>query len=498
MIIVLPVAALAFFGARAASNEALRWQQAREDLYREKLRLLSQDIGNSLLVLEKEIIKYRNFFNLSVDELRENQREIPFCRQVFILKSDGTFFYPPEKERSLQEESFFQRTGALWKEGINFLYSDENGSVQTKGWFSYYEGNSVSYIFWMRDPNGTVLGFDIFREYLLQEIIYSLPALPPDNDDYYKERIILRDELGKPLYISGGYNQNGQSLPDVTFSCSGSFTGWILEAYYPPVKHSELKASLPILLIITALAVALIGAGILLWRESSREIREARTKVTFVNQVSHELKTPLTNIRMYSEMLESKLQEGSKEKRYASVLTRESERLSRMIQNVLSFSREKIRIHFKEDIPDRVIKSVLEATAPRLEEKGMTIRFEKGAGGFFLFDSDILEQIVWNLISNGEKYAASGKELTIRTSQQEDLLKVEVEDKGPGIPASLQEAVFKPFFRARNDITEGVSGTGLGLAISREMARKHGGDLVLSESEKGALFILTLKSGAEL
>jgi signal transduction histidine kinase len=227
-------------------------------------------------------------------------------------------------------------------------------------------------------------------------------------------------------------------------------------------------------------------------------VREARTRVTFVNQVSHELKTPLTNIRMYSEMLESRLPSRGKERKYASVLVRESDRLSRMIRNVLSFSRESEQIRCQDTAPDQVIREVIEACRPRLRDRKMTVKFRGKADGPVCLDRDILEQVVWNLLSNAEKYAFSGGSVVVDSRITGSLLEVKVTDRGPGIVPSMKKKVFDPFVRGRQDLTEGVSGTGLGLSISRELARRHGGDLVLEEGPegRGCRFILTLKEGS--
>ena len=95
----------------------------------------------------------------------------------------------------------------------------------------------------------------------------------------------------------------------------------------------------------------LLAAAFLFWREYTREIREAGKRVSFVNQVSHELKTPLTNIRLYAELLDGQIKEGSKGKKYAEVICQESERLGRLISNVLSFSGKAGNIHYSEINP---------------------------------------------------------------------------------------------------------------------------------------------------
>ena len=111
-------------------------------------------------------------------------------------------------------------------------------------------------------------------------------------------------------------------------------------------------------------------------------------------------------------------------------------------------------------------------------------------------DADLLEQILGNLFSNVEKYAASGKKLTITSSQQPNQTTITVTDHGPGIPKKHHKNVFKAFQRLSNKNSDGVSATGIGLTIARDLPRKHGGDLTLAEnkSTSGCHFSLTLKT----
>jgi signal transduction histidine kinase len=107
-------------------------------------------------------------------------------------------------------------------------------------------------------------------------------------------------------------------------------------------------------------------------------------------------------------------------------------------------------------------------------------------------DSDLLEQILINLVSNVEKYAASGKVLRISSSVKQDVLTIEVSDEGKSIPARFRSRIFQPFFRMDNANTS-PSGTGLGLTIARKAAMRHGGNLELLASESGCRFRLTMK-----
>jgi signal transduction histidine kinase len=247
-----------------------------------------------------------------------------------------------------------------------------------------------------------------------------------------------------------------------------------------------------------AAGVALLGVSIYFYREHAGEMRSASQKVSFVNQVSHELKTPLTNIRMYAELAADKLDAESDPElgKCLGVVSDESGRLGRLIGNVLTFAKRG-RGATLRPVPgdvDEVVATTLDHFRPSLDKAGVEIEWAPGAGGTCSVDADALEQILANLFSNVEKYAASGKSLKVGSSRDGGRVEIVIRDRGPGIRKSEREKVFEPFARLSDALTEGVSGTGIGLSIARDLARLHGGDLVLTEPEEdgGCRFVLTL------
>lgn len=260
------------------------------------------------------------------------------------------------------------------------------------------------------------------------------------------------------------------------------------------------------------LGLAVAGSGLLslsLIRRIERDVREAGERVSFVNQVSHELKTPLTNIRLYAEMLETRLSTSntkSKEVQYTGIILRESARLSRLIHNVLTFARltrtgEKpqnglISLHPRATVPDDLERTVVEGFSASLSEKGMEISLTLGTANAINIDADICEQLLGNLISNAEKYAKSGAFVGITTSVtsgHNPKLIIEVCDRGQGLPVRTASRAFQPFYRFHERHTDSVGGTGLGLAIVRELATLHGGDAGYKQNPGGgACFWFTL------
>ena len=270
---------------------------------------------------------------------------------------------------------------------------------------------------------------------------------------------------------------------------------WTLQ-YYSSLATGSGSMPVNLAASLLALGTVLILLALYFYRENTRELRTASQRVTFVNQVSHELKTPLTNIRMYAEMLEDQVpQEEAKPRSYLKVITDECQRLSRLIGNVLTFAksqRQELQLHKTPGIPDEIIRNTLDHFRPALESREFQIELNLDAALSQDVDRDLLGQILGNLIGNVEKYDSQGKYLGITSRQGNGTLEIIVQDQGPGIPASQQDDIFQPFQRLSNQLSDGVSGTGIGLSISRDLARLHGGDLTLEPSATGAKFQLTL------
>ena len=300
----------------------------------------------------------------------------------------------------------------------------------------------------------------------------------------------------------GAYEPEDDAVPFAETALTRPLTNWRLQALVPDELATGARRSVYFNLA-SGLGAAVIGIavqGAFFWREYAREIREAARRVSFVNQVSHELKTPLTNIRMYAELLEQDLDElgpaeSDKPVGRLRIIVSESQRLSRLIGNVLTFSRQQRRTLTLRPVAasvDAVVQQVIEQFTPSLERVGIEVTCNLSASETVMIDVDALEQILVNLINNVEKYAADGHQLELTTTQSDDVATIRVADRGPGIPAAQHEAVFQPFRRLSDNPVD-AAGTGIGLSIARELARLHSGDLRIEASEQGACFCIELR-----
>jgi len=248
-------------------------------------------------------------------------------------------------------------------------------------------------------------------------------------------------------------------------------------------------------IVLVVVALGLTG----LWRSARAQIKLAQNKDDFISAVSHELRTPLTSIRMYSEMLEKNwVKSEDKLAEYYMNMRQESERLSRLIENVLDFSRiqrGRKKYTFKVGNINKCIADVVKIMRPYTAQRGFSIKTELGRVEQTTFDSDAVTQIAVNLLDNAVKYArnAEDKTITVRTGSDEQFTLIEVEDHGPGVPHRQRKKIFEQFYRSGAEATRETTGTGLGLALVKKFAQAHNGFVeIISAKPTGAIFRVAL------
>jgi len=250
-------------------------------------------------------------------------------------------------------------------------------------------------------------------------------------------------------------------------------------------------------LLVVVVILMCLGA-LLIVRDVSRESETTRHKSEFVHNISHELKTPLTLIRLYGETLKDKKDLPEKSQREAyEIITRESERLSYMINNVLDFSRiemGKKEFNLKSGHLEEVIKETLELYRYHLEKKGFTVReVINDELPPMDFDREAIASVLINLLSNSMKFSPDKKEIFVRLFREGDSAVVQVEDKGIGVSRKEADKIFQRFYRSQDKVISSSTGSGLGLTIVKHIAEAHGGQVeVESEPEKGSVFSVVL------
>jgi len=244
---------------------------------------------------------------------------------------------------------------------------------------------------------------------------------------------------------------------------------------------------------LVALVLLIGSAGLFaIHRVVAVTLQFAERRNNFVAAVTHELKTPLTAIRMYGEMLRDGLVPSeAKRSEYYGTISDESERLSRLIDNVLEFSRLE-RGRRELNLRAGAVAPVLEEAARKLrahaEREGMALALAVEPGlPSIRFDRDALLQVLFNLVDNAMKYhAGSGRrEVVLEARRRDGLVEVAVRDHGPGVGARHLSRIFEPFYRGEDELTRSAQGTGIGLALVKELAERMGAAVRGSNAEGG-------------
>ena len=357
--------------------------------------------------------------------------------------------------------------------------------------------------------------------------LFSFTRKESGDQTYY---VVIEDDIGhlvlflfpqffnfspqsKRLYAV--YDQHGglvygmpfTSDPDsltVSVPFTDTVDNWVLRV---AEKDTGVQAELHHRRVINSLtiggAVAVILAGLaFLALAIRRERRSNELKSEFISNVSHELKTPLSIISLFGEMLANgRTKSPEQATEYAEIIWRESVRLGRLIDNVLDFAKIERGMGVYEfaeaDLAD-VIDRALDLVGRRLTAADMTLDVELEPDlPPVRLDANAFTLAVLNLIDNATKYAADGKKLELRLRRDGERVVLAVRDFGPGIDLAEQDQIFERFYRARSVRLKPIRGSGIGLALVRHIARAHGGDVtVRSAPGEGATFELSLPLAA--
>jgi signal transduction histidine kinase len=276
---------------------------------------------------------------------------------------------------------------------------------------------------------------------------------------------------------------------------------WRLALYQPAALSPRAAVDRQVMLFTVAfgLLLVVIAAGLAAtYRLVRRETETARLKAEFVANVSHDLKTPLSLIRVFGETLEmGRVTDEPTRREYYRVITHESERLSRLIENVLDFSRIEGGRRTYDLVPvtvEPLVRDTLESFAWMLAQQGFKVDVAVQPGlPEVPMDADAVSQALANLIDNAIKYSETRKVLTVEAALRDGGLALTVGDEGIGIPRDEQARIFDKFYRVGRSETQGRRGSGVGLALVRHIAEAHGGRVsVDSRPGEGSRFTLWL------
>jgi len=370
----------------------------------------------------------------------------------------------------------------------------------TDGMLARFVQNKLRLLFWHRQSatSDPIYGAQVDLQTLLFKLSRLLVIEPALRDEIC---VALLDDNAKPRCVTVTGFQTDWKRPFVAAEIGEALPHWELAVYLrnPAHLNETARATVATLgLLIAVLVLAIAVGSWLIVRDLNRQLTLARQKTDFVSNVSHELKTPLTSIRMFSELLaEGRVTEPEKQRSYLSIITAETARLTRLINNVLDFARlergEK-NYHLASCDLAALTRETTETFRPHLESAG--IRLETIIPNQTIpvrADRDALSQVVVNLLSNAEKYSNGAKEIRLELESSSTQVELHVLDRGPGVPRGCEEKIFEKFYRANDSLTNNVPGSGLGLTLARQIARAHDGDVIYSQrAGGGSCFTLKL------
>jgi len=384
-----------------------------------------------------------------------------------------------------------------------------------EGWEYVRAEEGCTWFGWRQESPVRTHGLQLESKEVLRSLESAFPKNLVDGESF-----ALKDDLGSVVSRAGQPPAKSDRFAKVTVPVGGELPGWNLDAFrvlpaqvvLPPTelpdeglvrKNFSLGSSMDgewggylafssviALILVTAL---LLGGSVLLI-QVRRNSLEAVRKTTFVSNVSHELKTPLTTIRMYGEMLgDGIVKDETKKKGYLETIISESQRLTRLVNNVLDFGRLERgeKTYNREEVAlGSAVGNILETQRPRLEAAGLELEWvDDSQGAVVKIDPDALEQVLLNMLDNLVKYAADGKYAGVRLKKETETVSLEVSDLGPGIPSEQRERIFETFHRVDDSLTSNKPGCGIGLGIARKLVEDMEGQITCEANKpKGARF----------
>ena len=365
------------------------------------------------------------------------------------------------------------------------LTSDHPEGVVTR-----FMQDRLEIVFWLRPPEAPGM---IFGCLLSVDALADLwrDALPDNASPEYV--LALLNDKARPV-VTQPPSQKGRDWgrPFVASEIGEALPHWEAALYLmrpQQLQENARNVRRTLVLLIAAALAAIAFGGWAVFADARRQMALAQKKTDFVSNVSHELKTPLTSIRMFAEMMQSGNAAEEKRPQYLRIIVAEAERLTRLINNVLDFARlerKQKRYDFHPLDLHEVIARTWEGHELHLREQGFTTRWQAAPPPYPVRgDDDALAQILVNLLSNAEKYSTDRKDVEIHSYLTEDSIHVSVLDRGSGVPPGEEAKIFEAFYRAHDSLASGIQGSGLGLTLAQRLAQEHGGEITYQAREGG-------------
>lgn len=370
----------------------------------------------------------------------------------------------------------------LYQSGVMFLATDSQGGNHALGLI--------------------VFDAEYLRDQFFPEMLDSVLSQQEEKGEKNHVVMMLRAKYDStPMVASSGWDGG---KPEVERNLEGGYQGVfpgltmgikLQGTTLAALQQHFLRVSF---LILGAISLLLTAGIVLTHRNIAREMALARLKSDFVSNVSHELRTPLSLIRLYAETLEmGRLKSADKYQEYYSIIRKESERLTALINNILDFSRIEAgrkEYDFRETNICELVHNTLDSYRYQIEQNGFAFEEKIDAGVPPLkVDREAIARSLLNLVNNALKYSQDQKYIGVNLFRDNGAVKLEVVDHGIGIPMPEQHKIFEKFYRVGDPLVHTTKGSGLGLALVRHIVHAHGGQVsVDSTPGRGSKFTIIL------
>ena len=493
----LVLAALGYLSLR-------RWEQAAERQLREQARdaatMAAEKVEMAVVRVEQDAVADIQAAvmdpGFGADAVAAWRARHPLFDAVYLCARDGRVLYPPGAASPGRSPDDAQAIAALRGE-ISQGFWDRGGRRHLQ----------------MGGPSdGRVLLAAVIRDASRGPLLVGLRrddralggalvdrALAPAEG---RSALVVVDAGGRSVWASGPV---GSAAPVITVPFGEALPAWRVALYEPSgvAPRDMVRRQAMTFMAAFALLLGLIATGLIAtYRLQRRESEIARLKSDFVANVSHDLKTPLSLIRMFSETLElDRVPDEARRREYYAVLTRESERLTRLIDNVLDFSRIESGRQRYDIVPgpvEPVVHEVLESFRHPLAQQGFAVDVSIAPDlPDVPMDADALKQALANLLDNAMKYSGDRRKIRVAARREGAGVAIEVADEGIGVPPAERERIFEKFYRIGRSETQGSRGSGVGLALVKHIVDAHRGRVTVEGGPgEGSRFTLHLP-GAE-
>jgi signal transduction histidine kinase len=335
---------------------------------------------------------------------------------------------------------------------------------------------------------GFILKIRSFLDYLVQDYFIAQPMA-----GFANLRLQVMDQGREIRRVQAGISTHDpQFILNRGFPSPFAFLNATLSCNEIP--RSAGRNTLMAMMVV--LAVIFLTGLFAIYKSARTIVDLSERRSQFVSSVTHELKTPLTNIRMYIEMLEQGIaKDTEREQEYFQIINSEGSRLSRLINNVLDLAKlekKQRSLTLTEGTFEEVVAEVQAVMQAKLQQEGFTLKIVQDNIRPFNYDREAMIQVLINLIENSIKFcrSARNKEITIRIYQDAGRIKIAVSDRGPGIPRHALKKVFDDFYRVDSALVQKTRGTGIGLALVKKLINLSGGKVFAENNPGGGCTIL--------